>query len=95
MFVPYRDQMYWNAVLLMAWSLATVSAILDSTRSQRYWDDTKPDEAGRYPNDNMLKTYMVRGGGNKHFVTSVFPGAYIIIYNNNNNNLFNRKLFII
>ncbi|CAI6365940.1 unnamed protein product [Macrosiphum euphorbiae] len=69
----HRDQMYWNAVLLMAWSLATVSAILDSTRSQRYWDDTKPDEAGRYPNDNMLKTYMARGGGNKHFVTSVFP----------------------
>lgn len=70
----YRDQMYWNSVLLMAWSLATVSAILDSTRSQHYWEDTKPDEAGRYPND-MLKTYMVRGGGNKHFVTSVFPGA--------------------
>lgn len=83
----YRDQMYWNSVLLMAWSLATVSAILDSTRSQRYWEDTKPGEAGRYPND-MLKTYMVRGGGNKHFVTSVFPGAYIIVFNNNNN-LFN------
>ncbi|KAL5242145.1 hypothetical protein ACI65C_009555 [Semiaphis heraclei] len=66
--------MYWNAVLLMAWSLATVSAILDSTRSQRYWEDTKSDDAGRYQTDNMLKTYMIRGGGgNKHFVTSVFP----------------------
>jgi len=70
----YRDQMYWNAVLLMAWSLATVSAILDSTRSQRYWEDTKSDDASRYQTDNMLKTYMIRGGGNKHFVTSVFPG---------------------
>lgn len=76
----YRDQMYWNAVLLMAWSLATVSAILDSTRSQRYWEDTKSDDAGRYQTDNMLKTYMIRGGGgNKHFVTSVFPGILIYV----------------
>lgn len=71
--LPYTDQMYRNAVFLMAWSLATVTAILDSTRSQRYWEDTKPDEAARYQNDNMLKTYVFRGG-NKQFVTSVFPG---------------------
>ncbi|XP_025206110.1 uncharacterized protein LOC112602311 [Melanaphis sacchari] len=66
------DQMYWNAVLLMAWSLATVTAILDSTRSQHYWEDAKPEEVPRYQNDNMLKTYVFRGG-NKQFVTSVFP----------------------
>jgi len=80
--------MYWNAVLLMAWSLATVSAILDSTRSQRYWEDTKSEDVGRYSNENMLKTYMARGGGNKHFVTSVFPGISL-------NNIFNSKLIII
>ncbi|XP_060834175.1 uncharacterized protein LOC132917444 [Rhopalosiphum padi] len=64
--------MYWNAVFLMAWSLATVTAILDSTTNRRYWEDTKPEEAARYQNDNMLKTYVFRGG-NKQFVTSVFP----------------------
>lgn len=68
-----RSLMYWNAVLLMAWSLTTVSAFLDSTKSQRYWEDVKPEDAISYPNDNAFKTYAVRGG-NKHFVTSVFPG---------------------
>lgn len=69
--------MYWNAVLLMAWSLATVTAILDST-SHRYWEDTKPEETDRYQNDNSLKTYVIRGG-NKHFVTSAFPGIYLSV----------------
>lgn len=68
--------MYWNAVLLMAWSLATVTAILDSTKNQRYWEDIKPEAAAvHYQNDNMLNTYGLRGR-NKHFVTSVFPGIY-------------------
>lgn len=69
--------MYWAAVLLMAWSLATVTAILDSTKNQRYWDDIKSEDSTRYQNDNTLKTYALRGG-NKHFVTSVFPGIYSI-----------------
>lgn len=69
--------MYGNAVLLMAWSLATVTAILDST-SHRYWENAKPEETDRYQNDNMLKTYVIRGG-NKHFVTSAFPGIYLCL----------------
>lgn len=68
--------MYRNAVLLlMAWSVATVTAVLDSARGQRYWDDVRPDDAARYPHDNALKNYVYRGG-NKHFVTSIFPGMY-------------------
>jgi hypothetical protein len=85
MYLPHTDQMYWNAVFLMAWSLATVTAILDSTTNRRYWEDTKPEETARYQNDNMLKTYVFRGG-NKQFVTSVFPGKceyiyWLIVYN--------------
>jgi len=68
--------MYWNAVLLMAWSLTTVTAILDSTKTQRYWEDIKPERAARY--DNVLNTYGLIGG-NKHFVTPVFPGNYVVI----------------
>lgn len=67
--------MYWNAVLLMAWSLTTVTTILDSTKTQHYWE---PEDV-RYQNDNPLKTYALRGG-NKHFVTSVFPGTYNVFY---------------
>lgn len=67
--------MYWNAVLLMVWSLTTVHAIFDSTKNQRFWEEIKPDDAVRYQNDNnMLKNYFHRSG-NKHFVTSVFPGT--------------------
>lgn len=66
--------MYWNAVLLMAWSMTTVHAILDSTKNHRYWEDIRPDDAVSYQNDNnMLKHYMHKDG-NKYFVTSVFPG---------------------
>ncbi|XP_050428939.1 uncharacterized protein LOC126838492 isoform X2 [Adelges cooleyi] len=64
---------YWTAVFLMvaASSLATVAAVLDYSRSQRYWDELNPEESGRYPNEN-LRTYVFKGG-NKHFVTPVFP----------------------
>jgi hypothetical protein len=76
--------MYWNAVLLLTWSLTTVTAILDSNKNQRYWEDTKHEDAASYLNQNALKTYAIRGG-NKHFVTSVFPGIFwlpkIFIYN--------------
>lgn len=71
--VQRRLPMYWNAVLLMAWSLTTVTAVLDSTKSQRYWDDIKSNEVDRYQDYDMLKPYNLRGG-NRHFVTSVFPG---------------------
>lgn len=87
--------MCWNAVLLMAWSLATVTAILDSTKSQRYWEDIKPEAAAvRYQYDDAPNAYALRGG-NKHFVTSVFPGNLSIItphdYCSPNNNNFVAK----
>ncbi|XP_050534024.1 uncharacterized protein LOC126901550 [Daktulosphaira vitifoliae] len=69
-----RSMKYRIAVFMFvtASSLAMVSAFIDNTKSQRYWDDYfKPEEAVHIPN-NHIKSYIYKGG-NRHFVTPVFP----------------------
>lgn len=75
------SRMRRNVVLLMACWLTAVAAAIppDSGRLQReqeqqeqYWDGAKP---GRYQHDGLMRSHLLRGGGNKHFVTSIFPGT--------------------